>query len=108
MVDAGRTGAGARQEPLIVKPPGLSVCLFCGSSNAVAPAFLEAAAEFGRILARERVRLVYGGGGIGLMGAAAKAALAGGGAVLGVIPGLPMHPRGDLRRSAHLEGGRHA
>ncbi len=70
----------------VVKPAGLSVCLFCGSSNAAAPEFLEAAASFGRILAAARVRLVYGGGGIGLMGSAAKAAHAAGGEVLGVIP----------------------
>ena len=68
------------------RPPGLSVCLFCGSSDTADPAFLQAAAEFGRILAGEGVRLVYGGGGIGLMGAAAKAAHAAGGAVLGVMP----------------------
>ena len=68
------------------KPAGLSVCLFCGSSNAADPRFLQAAADFGRILAADGVRLVYGGGGIGLMGAAAKAAQAAGGRVLGVIP----------------------
>ena len=70
----------------IAKPEGLSVCLFCGSSNTADPAFLEAAAEFGCILAAERLRLVYGGGGVGLMGAAARAAHAAGGEVLGVIP----------------------
>lgn len=63
-----------------------SVCLYCGSSNAADPDFLQAAAEFGRILARDRVRLVYGGGGIGLMGAAAKACHEAGGKVLGVMP----------------------
>jgi uncharacterized protein (TIGR00730 family) len=68
-----------------------SVCLFCGSSNAAAPAYLEAAAAFGRILADEGVRLVYGGGGIGLMGAAAKAAHQAGGAVLGVMPEFLRH-----------------
>lgn len=63
-----------------------SVCLYCGSSNAADPDFLAAAAEFGRLLAREGVRLVYGGGGIGLMGAAAKACHGEGGRVLGVMP----------------------
>ena len=63
-----------------------SVCLFCGSSDAADPAFLQAAAEFGRTCAAEGVRLVYGGGGIGLMGAAAKAAHGAGGKVLGVMP----------------------
>ncbi len=68
------------------EPAGLSICLFCGSSDAGSPAFLEAAATFGRILAGQGVRLVYGGGGIGLMGAAARAAHEAGGAVLGVMP----------------------
>ncbi len=63
-----------------------SVCLYCGSSNSASPAFLHAAAEFGAVLAREGVRLVYGGGGIGLMGAAAKACQAAGGEVLGIMP----------------------
>ena len=63
-----------------------SVCLFCGASNAADPDFLQAAADFGRVLAADGVRLVYGGGGIGLMGAAAKACHAAGGRVLGVMP----------------------
>jgi len=63
-----------------------SVCVYCASSDMAAPAYLEAAAELGRILARENVRLVYGGGGVGLMGACARAAHAAGGRVLGVIP----------------------
>ncbi len=67
-------------------PAALSICLFCGSTDAGDPALLGAAAAFGRILADEGVRLVYGGGGIGLMGAAARAAHDAGGAVLGVMP----------------------
>jgi len=63
-----------------------SVCVFCGSSDAADPLFLAAAAEFGRLLALEDVRLVYGGGGVGLMGACARAARAAGGRVLGVMP----------------------
>lgn len=66
--------------------PGLSVCLFCGSSNAARPDYLDAAKRFGEVLAGEGVRLVYGGGGIGLMGQAAKSAHAAGGQVLGVMP----------------------
>jgi uncharacterized protein (TIGR00730 family) len=64
----------------------LSVCLFCGSSNGASPDYVQAAAEFGRILAEDGSRLVYGGGGIGLMGAGAKAAHSAGGKVLGVMP----------------------
>lgn len=63
-----------------------SICLYCGSSNAADPLYLEAAAEFGSTLAANAVRLVYGGGGVGLMGAAARAAHDAGGKVLGIMP----------------------
>ena len=43
-----------------------SVCVFCGSSNAAAPAYMDAAAAFGEVLAGNNIRLVYGGGGVGL------------------------------------------
>jgi uncharacterized protein (TIGR00730 family) len=63
-----------------------SVCVYCGSSDAADPAWLEAASALGSALAAENLRLVYGGGGVGLMGACARAAHRGGGRVLGVIP----------------------
>ncbi|OYW94343.1 MAG: Rossman fold protein, TIGR00730 family [Caulobacterales bacterium 32-67-6] len=68
-------------------PPSIeSVCVFCGSSDAAAPALLSEATAFGQILAAQGRRLIYGGGGVGLMGACARAAHEGGGAVLGIIP----------------------
>ena len=63
-----------------------AVCVYCGSSDAAEPALMTAAARLGDILARSHLRLVYGGGGVGLMGACASAAEAAGGQVLGVIP----------------------
>ena len=63
-----------------------SVCVFCGSSDAADPAYLQAAADLGRALAAAGLRLVYGGGGVGLMGATARAAHEAGGKVLGIIP----------------------
>lgn len=63
-----------------------SICIFCGSSTGNKPVYTEAAVETGRRLAEEGIRLVYGGGGIGLMGQVADAALAAGGEVVGVIP----------------------
>ncbi len=63
-----------------------SVGLFCGSSAGVDPAWTAAAAAFGELLAKGGVRLVYGGGATGLMGACARAVVAGGGRPLGVIP----------------------
>lgn len=62
------------------------VCVYCGSSNRVAPHFLEAATEVGATLARRGLGVVYGGGQVGLMGRLADAALAAGGEVFGVIP----------------------
>lgn len=63
-----------------------SVCVFCGSSDAADADFLKDAGDFGRALAAANLRMVYGGGGVGLMGACARAAHEAGGRVLGVIP----------------------
>ena len=63
-----------------------SACVFCGSSDAADPAFLDAARTLGAALAGAGIKLVYGGGGVGLMGAVARAAHQAGGEVLGVIP----------------------
>jgi uncharacterized protein (TIGR00730 family) len=63
-----------------------SVCVFCGSSNAADPAFLAAASALGRALAQAGLKLIYGGGGVGLMGACARAVHEAGGEVLGIIP----------------------
>jgi len=63
-----------------------AVCVFCGSSDAADPAYLRAAATLGRDLAAAELKLVYGGGGVGLMGACARAAHEAGGQVLGIIP----------------------
>ena len=63
-----------------------SVCVFCGSSDAADLALLASAADFGAILAREGLTMIYGGGGVGLMGACAQAAHEAGGKVLGIIP----------------------
>jgi uncharacterized protein (TIGR00730 family) len=67
---------------------GKSVCLFCGSSDRSDPAYTVAAREFGTQTADAGWRLVYGGGGVGLMGASARAAHEAGGRVLGVMPGF--------------------
>jgi uncharacterized protein (TIGR00730 family) len=63
-----------------------SVCVYCASADAANPAYLEAAEQFGAILAQGGVRLVYGGGGVGLMGACARGAFRAGGKVLGIMP----------------------
>jgi uncharacterized protein (TIGR00730 family) len=63
-----------------------AVCVYCGSSPGLDPAFVEAAGQFGKILAENGVRLVYGGGSVGLMGAVANAVLEHGGEATGIIP----------------------
>jgi len=63
-----------------------SVCVFCGSSDAARPSYLADAARLGKALAKAKIRLIYGGGGVGLMGACARAAHEAGGQVMGVIP----------------------
>src|SRR5205807_2470705 len=63
-----------------------TVAVFCGSRPGTLPEFHASAAALGRGLGRAGLRLVYGGGRIGLMGALADAALAAGGEVIGVIP----------------------
>ena len=65
---------------------GLSVCVFCSSSDRVAAAYHEVAADLGRGIAARGWSLVYGGGRSGLMGTLARAALAGGARVTGVLP----------------------
>jgi len=79
-----------------------SVCVFCGSSDAADPAYLRAAAELGQALAAADLRLVYGGGGVGLMGACARAAHEAGGRVLGVIPGFLVGREQALESVEHV------
>jgi uncharacterized protein (TIGR00730 family) len=66
--------------------PAPSICIFCGSSNEAAPELIQAAERLGGMIAEAGVRLVYGGGGVGLMGACARGAYEAGGQILGVIP----------------------
>jgi uncharacterized protein (TIGR00730 family) len=63
-----------------------SICVYCGSGPGTNPAFMEAARRLGRIMAENRIGLVYGGGSAGLMGACAGAVLDHGGFVTGIIP----------------------
>jgi uncharacterized protein (TIGR00730 family) len=63
-----------------------AVCVYCGSSPGTDPAYAEAARAFGKILAENSVRLIFGGGSTGLMGALSSAVLDHGGQVTGIIP----------------------
>src|SRR6202166_4836727 len=63
-----------------------TVCVYCGSVPGTNPHFVEAAVGLGKILAENGIRLVYGGGSLGLMGAIATSVLDHGGMVTGIIP----------------------
>ncbi|WP_057746518.1 TIGR00730 family Rossman fold protein [Liquorilactobacillus capillatus] len=62
------------------------IAVYCGASTGNSPAFAKAARELGDYLARHKLELVYGGGGVGLMGILANQVLAAGGKVHGVMP----------------------
>ena len=63
-----------------------NICVFCGAKSGVHPEYAESAAMVGRLIAESGMGLVYGGGGIGLMGTVADATLKAGGPVTGVLP----------------------
>ena len=63
-----------------------TVCVYCGSGSGSNPRFVESAIGLGKVFAENGIRLVYGGGSVGLMGAVAKAVLDHGGTVTGIIP----------------------
>src|SRR6202022_170804 len=63
-----------------------TICVYCGSGPGTNPRFVEAAIALGKALAENGIRLVYGGGSIGRMGAIATSVLDHGGAVTGIIP----------------------
>ncbi|HZQ39626.1 MAG TPA: TIGR00730 family Rossman fold protein, partial [Rhizomicrobium sp.] len=65
-----------------------AVCVFCGSSFGDDPAFRDAAEAIGSGIARMGYSLVFGGGGLGLMGVVARAALDGGSEIQGIMPGF--------------------
>ena len=76
------------------------ICVYCGSGSGTDPAFTDAAQGFGRIMAKNRIGLVYGGGAVGLMGTLALSVLQHGGEVTGIIPEFLM-ARERALRGAH-------
>lgn len=79
-----------------------AICVFCGSSHGADPVFTEAARQFGTAIAREGFNLVFGGGGVGLMGEVATSVAKGGGRVLGIIPEFLRHLEPPLSLSTEL------
>ena len=75
------------KKPTSARPGHIrNICVYCGSNTGTNSAYAEAARQLGRSMAKEGVGLVYGGGGLGLMGELARAVLGGGGRVTGIIP----------------------
>ena len=62
------------------------ICVFCGASPGARPEYAQATTELARLLVADEIGVVYGGGGVGLMGVLADAVLAEGGEIIGVIP----------------------
>jgi hypothetical protein len=79
-----------------------TVCVYCGSGPGTNPRFVEAAIALGKALAENGIRLVYGGGSIGLMGAVATSVLDNGGAVTGIIPDFLTSRENALTRVQEL------
>jgi uncharacterized protein (TIGR00730 family) len=79
-----------------------SICVYCGSGPGNNPAFVQAARKFGQILARNGIRLVYGGGSIGLMGALADSVIEHGGQVTGIIPEFLIAREAMFKRAQEL------
>lgn len=75
-----------RPMPSIIPSPIQAVCVYCGSAKGRNPAFERHAALLGKALAENGIRLIYGGGSVGLMGVLARSTLAHGGQVTGIIP----------------------
>jgi hypothetical protein len=96
---APKGGDGARQAHA---GPARSICVYCGSGAGENPAYAAAARTLGRALADAGIRLIYGGGGLGLMGELARATLEAGGKVTGIIPEFLIQREHMLREVTDL------
>ena len=79
-----------------------TICVYCGSGPGSNHRFIDAAIALGKVLAENRIRLVYGGGSIGLMGALATSVLDHGGTVTGIIPDFLTSRENALTRAQEL------
>jgi hypothetical protein len=86
-----------------------SVCVYCGSAPGSDPAFVQAAHALGKALAENGIRLIYGGGSLGMMGAVATSVLDNGGEVTGIIPEFLTTKERKLTRAQEVivTGGMH-
>lgn len=84
------------------REPESRICVYCASSQRCDPAYHEAARELGRVLAAAGHAIVYGGGGVGSMGALADGALSRGGRVIGILPRFMMELEWGHQRLTEL------
>lgn len=81
---------------------GPTICVFCGSSHGADPIYTEAARAFGRQMVEAGFDLVFGGGGVGLMGEVALSVNQSGGQILGVIPTFLRYVEPPLRVASEI------
>lgn len=79
-----------------------AICVFCGSSHGADPVYTETARRFGTLMVARGFDLVFGGGGVGLMGEVAAAAAKAGGKVTGIIPGFLRYVEPPLQISSEI------
>ena len=91
-----------QQAPKATESALRSICVFCGSGTGRNPAYSAAATTLGRAMAAAGIRLVYGGGSLGLMGEVARSVLAAGGRVTGIIPAFLSEKERMLREVDEL------
>lgn len=80
-----------------------SLAVFCGSRNGANPLFINHTAILGKMMATRNIRLVYGGGSVGLMGAIADSVMENGGEVIGIIPELLLQWEQDHKAISELK-----
>lgn len=80
-----------------------SICVYCGSSNEGPKSHRDAAVALGSMMAKRGIRLIYGGGGVGVMGAVADAVMDAGGEVTGIIPDFLVKQEAGHKKITNLE-----
>jgi uncharacterized protein (TIGR00730 family) len=85
-----------------LSPARPTICVFCGSSHGADPVYTETARRFGTLMVTEGFDLVFGGGGVGLMGETALAVSQAGGKILGIIPRFLRHLEPPLEVASEI------
>lgn len=90
------------QKAPAVAPRQPAICVFCGAAHGVHPDYTDAAQRLGTLLVKNGFELVFGGGGVGLMGEVASAAAREGGRILGIIPAFLRHVEPPLHVTSKM------